>query len=74
MAAIRTILYEPDGDIGNQVLDIRECDVDNVPAPGAPAADVKAQGVARRRLLRELDRQITDLLSGSITEIRLFTV
>ena len=62
---IRRVLFEHDEPTGTRALiDIVE---DDVP----PADDIKKHAAMRRKLLRELDRQIGQMINGEIYEINL---
>ncbi|MAM39531.1 MAG: hypothetical protein CL949_13750 [Erythrobacter sp.] len=62
-AHVRQITNQGDCQTGGKTLDnIIECDL---PADD----DEKVYAAARRRLLRSIDQQIDDLLSGHLTEI-----
>lgn len=62
---LRKILFERDEPTGaRSMLDIFETELPS-------KEDEKARAAIRRRILRELDKQITDLLDGRIDEISL---
>lgn len=60
---IRKIIFDRDEPTGaRSVLDIIETEV-------PPVSDVKAHAAFRRKLLRDLDRQLDGIFSGEIDEI-----
>lgn len=65
---LRRILFErDDANGGRSVSDIIETDLPS-------ESEEKAYPAARRRLMRELDKQITQLLAGEIDEISLVAI
>ena len=66
--SVRRVTFLPrDTAGGREIHDICES---HLTEPG----DAKAYAADRRRLLRELDRQITDLLEGRIDEINILAL